>query len=564
MTKAKRLLGLAILLMLMAVFVLGFRLAYPAHRVIAFVLFLASLLSVVVSYRRNYRLLHAKKEQLRQKARPFAPHCIVAALLLLFFYVAWVLFPVDKSPLANMTPDELREEIHADIGNYLILRRSVDDLLEVAKERHLLDRKVDALSMEERDEVRELWRDMVMLFLEFDMLKEKYRGFYQVDYVSLPDLHSDAFMLAYMAYVTQYDACLQVEELVEQSDFLNNLLNEEWRGIPPKSYYIMKQRLTKSRVLLRMNAGAAYYQLIKGSTTIDPAIIADFRNRRDRFFKGLGVKLDLFVRNPLDRLERAATETILPIQKKLAVQMSYIRTTHRDYLISPALLDQYKSSLEPGDIMFQRRNWHMTNIGIPGFWPHAVLYVGTPSELASYFSELESDPLKELQACNPIAYSVLLKNDSDGYPMRVIEAIRPGVVLQSLETSGRCDYLGVIRPNVTKEQKFSALLNAFAQYGKPYDLDFDFATDNELICSELVYKSYKAANLPLTPKVFNGRLILPPNWMVTQIVQNMGSDQAFSFVLFLDALEKEKRVVERNEQMFRQSPNRPKWDIMQK
>ncbi|MBN2684915.1 MAG: hypothetical protein JXR40_06520 [Pontiellaceae bacterium] len=560
----KRLLALSVFLVLAAIFVLGLRIAYPAHRTLALILLGLSWLPLFVSYRRNALAMSAGKQRIREKARPFIPHMVVGGILLLVFYVVWQLFPVYESPLADMKPDELREEIKADLDTYLILRRSIDDALEQARDQCLLECDVKTLSMEKREAIRSLWRDMVMLFLEFDMLKEKYRGFYQIDYVSEPELHSDAFMLAYMAYVGQYDACLQVVEMVENSEFLDDLLNEEGQGVPEESYYTMKQHLTKSRVMIRMNAGAAYYQLVKGSTTIDPEIVEDFRTRRDRFYKGLGKKLELFAKNPLDRLERTAFETMLPIQKKVAVQMSYIRMTNRDYLITPQMIGRYKDRFEPGDIMVQRRNWHMTNIGIPGFWPHAALYVGTPAELEAYFSELDIDPLKTLQEHAPIAYSVLLKNDADGYPMRVIESIRPGVVLQSLETSTRCDYLGVIRPNLSKKDKFKALLEALEQYGKPYDLNFDFATDNEQVCSELVYKAYKCSPLPLEPIVSSGRLMLAPNELARQASANMGPEAAFSFVLFLDAVEKDDTIVECDERAFQESVNRPKWDIMQR
>ena len=560
----KRLLALSVFLVLTAIFVLGMRVAYPNHRTVALVLLGLSLLPLSVSYRRNNLVMTARKERIREIRRRFIPHMVVGAILLSVFYVVWQLFPVYKSPLADMKSDDLREEIKADLDTYLILRRSIDDVLELAREECLLECDVKTLSIEKSVEIRSVWRDIVMLFLEFDMLKEKYRGFYQIDYVSEPELHSDAFMLAYMAYVGQYDACLQVVEMVEKSEFLDNLLNEAGEGIPEKSYYTMKQRLTKSRVMIQMNAGAAYYQLVKGSTTIDPEIAADFRMRRDRFYKGLGEKLELFAKNPLDRLERKAFETMLPIQKKVAVQMSYIRMTNRDYLITPQMIGRYKERLEPGDIMVQRRNWHMTNIGIPGFWPHVALYVGTPAELEAYFSELDIDPLKTLQEHAPVAYSVWLKNDADGYPMRVIESIRPGVVLQSLEKSTRCDYLGVIRPNLSKEEKFKALLEAFEQYGKPYDLNFDFATDNEQVCSELVYKAYKCSSLPLEPNVNNGRLMLLPNELAREAIANMGPGAAFSFVLFLDAVEKDDTIVERDERAFQESVNRPKWDMMQR
>lgn len=564
MLKNKRLLLVTLFLVLAAIVVLGMRIAYPYHRVVAFVLLGLGWIPLVMSYRINRRLLHVQKIIIRKKTRPFLPHAVVAVILLIAFYVTWVLFPVEKSPLTDLSSAELRSEINADLDSYLMLRQTADDFVKEMGESHLLERKVDNLSPMERRRVRSLWRDGVMTFLEFDLLKEKYRGFYQIDYVAEPQLHSDAFMLAYMAYVTQYDACLKIIGMVGNNDFMETLLNEPGEGIPADSYYFMKQRLTNPRVMLRMNAGAAYYELIKQNVSIDHDVVADFEKRRTDFFQTLGGHADIFIDNPLDTLERAAFETILPVQKEVALQMSHIRTTNRDYFITPEILEKYQSRLEPGDIMLERRNWHMTNIGIPGFWPHSALYVGSPKEIDAFFSDLGIHPMEIIKTRYPAVYRALMASDAAGHPMRVIEAIRPGVVLQSLETSARCDYLGVIRPNLTKAEKFKALLTAFSNYGKPYDLNFDFTTDNALVCSELVYKAYRAAaSLPLKTEIIDGRRLLPPNRLAEEAIEHMGRDKAFSFVLFLDGVEKNDSVVARDKAAFAQSWQRPKWDIMQ-
>jgi hypothetical protein len=564
MLKNKRLLLLTLAAVLAAVVVLGMKIAYPSHRLIAFSLLGLGWIPLLISWQINRRLLHVQRKKLKKKTRPFRAHIIVAILLVVAFYVTWTLFPVEKSPLADLPPDELRAELAEDFSSYLMLRETADDFAAAFRENRLLSKDVSALTKKERTEIRERWRDGVMAFVEFDLLKGKYRGFYQIDYVAEPELHVNAFLLAYMALITQYNTCLQIVELVEDNAFMETLLNEVGEGIPPESYFFMKQRLTHPNVVLRLNAAAAYYELVKKDITLDPIVVSDFENRRKNFFQSLGSNAAIFIENPLSVLERAAFETLLPVQKNVAVQMSYIRTTDRDYLITPEMLAEQQPKLQPGDILIQRRNWHMTNIGIPGFWPHVALYVGTPDELNTYFSELGFQPLETIKALYPDVFQILETSDEEGFPMRVIEAIRPGVVFQSLETSAHCDYLAVIRPNLGKASTFKALMAAFSNYGKPYDLNFDFTTDNELVCSELVYKAYKAGgSLPLKPEVISGRRLLPPNRLAEQAVESMGPDGAFSFVLFLDAVEKTHEVKLGDVAAFKESWQRPKWDVLQ-
>ena len=563
MLKNKRLLLVSLLLVVLGGAVLGLKAGYPNHRLIAALFWVVSWIPLVISYRTNQRLVRTGKVILKRKGKPYAPHAVVAVVLLIVFYIAWVLVPVETSPLVKMSPGELQQEIADDINTYLMLRETADDLAQQFESNGLLRRDVNTLSEEERLEIRRLWRDGVMAFIEGDMLKTKYRGFMQIDYTVQPALHADAFFIAYASYICQYDACLKFCEMVGDNEFMETLLNEPGDGIPAESYFAMKQRLTHPEVILRLNAGAAYYELVKKEMTVSPELKEDFEARRHSFFKRQGVNPEMFIENPLDVLERNVFKAWLPVQKNVAVQMSYIRTAKREYFITPEILAEYRDRLQPGDILVERRNWHMTNIGIPGFWPHTALYIGTLDELDAAFDQLgfnASDKIKELY---PEVAATLGRTDEDGYPLCVLESIRPGVIFQSLEKSAKCDYLGVVRPDLPQLEKFNALLAAFSHYQKPYDLNFDFTTDNTLVCSELVYKAYQSSGrLPFKPEVINGRLLLPPNEMVEQIAAHLRD--AFSFVLFLDASQKEGRVEEGTRESFIKSWSRPKWDIMQK
>jgi hypothetical protein len=224
------------------------------------------------------------------------------------------------------------------------------------------------------------------------------------------------------------------------------------------------------------------------------------------------------------------------------------------------------------DVLLERRNWYVTNIGLPGFWPHAALYVGDLETLDGYFEEdivrartgkpRLSEYLRERKAK---VFAALERKDAHGYSMSVLEAISEGVVFQSFEHSGNADYLAVMRPALAPREKLEALLRAFEYHEKPYDFDFDFITDESIVCSELVYKSLEGVGelgFELSPSA--GRVLLTPNQIAQKFDREYDAElRSFSFVAFLDGSEAEQTAHARDAVALRESWRRPKWDIVQ-
>jgi hypothetical protein len=246
-------------------------------------------------------------------------------------------------------------------------------------------------------------------------------------------------------------------------------------------------------------------------------------------------------------------------------------------LISAAQIDWLAPQAQPGDVLVERRNWYLSNLGLPGFWPHAEFYVGTAAELSA---ALDKDPTVIavygaagltgwLQANTPTAWQFYVGLAADGKPHRILEAISDGVVFSSLNEAAQADYVGVLRPRLTALERARAIAKAFAQIGKPYDFDFDFLTLDTLVCSEVVYQAYLPQSavqtgllLPLTEVM--GRKTLPPNDIVRVFDQQFGTDaQQFDFVAFLDGREATKNAVFGTVDDLRASWRRPKWDLSQ-
>jgi hypothetical protein len=276
-------------------------------------------------------------------------------------------------------------------------------------------------------------------------------------------------------------------------------------------------------------------------------------------------------------------KAIFPIQKDVAEWMGDTRVHRQGQpLITREQAAALLPRLEPGDIVVVRQNWYLSNIGLPGFWPHAELYLSRPEELAAYF---DSDPevlaWAQAQPEHATSLTALLARrfpekwrsyggkDLLGDDVRIVEAISEGVSFTGLGHAFMTDYLAVMRPRLSKLEKAKALARAFAYQGRPYDFDFDFLSDATLVCTELVYKSYAPARgqqgLKLPLVTVAGRPTLPANELVRLFdAEYDRPDRQLDFVAFLDGREQAKVAVESDVASFRQSHRRLKWDIAQK
>ncbi|GAF92281.1 unnamed protein product, partial [marine sediment metagenome] len=256
----------------------------------------------------------------------------------------------------------------------------------------------------------------------------------------------------------------------------------------------MKKTASHPDTLVRLSAGRIYLGLVRKEITCRGSLVAFVQEDLQSITRMLGSRPDSLIDSPLDVFEKTASVLWFPLQKSVAAQMSVTRTMDRENFVSRELIAEHRDAFEPGDIVLERRNWFMSNAGIPGFWPHVALVIGTPAQLDRTFKgipALAGTSASEVIAKRfPAAWRKLNTRDKEGFPYSILEALRPGIILTSLEESANADYLAVLRPRVSREDKFKAVQAALSHYGKPYDFDFDFATDNELVCSELVHKAY--------------------------------------------------------------------------
>jgi hypothetical protein len=141
--------------------------------------------------------------------------------------------------------------------------------------------------------------------------------------------------------------------------------------------------------------------------------------------------------------------------------------------VTSDILGSIAAFLEPGDVIVTRHAKALTNLFIPGFWPHAALYVGTREQ-------------HEIGAINMTpTIDELWAND-----ICVLEARKDGVLLRPLTDTLAVDTFVVLRPNLDAQIICRAIERALSHEGKMYNFDFDFFSSDRVVCTEVVYRAY--------------------------------------------------------------------------
>lgn len=440
---------------------------------------------------------------------------------------------------------------------------------------------VSLLSNEQRADAINSWQVFNEYITARELTAERYKALLQANLLNRNNFN------AYRAiFISNYRFSLELIDLIESSPSLAILLNEEQKqlGIPADSYRDFKKFYLNPVIASRF---AGLEVLSKTSMKID----SDSDKRRAnnnikndsriiwQYAKRRG--LQLTVKNTQSLISTSASRLLFPVQVDVAQWAGNVRVKRKGQpLISPQQIKEMPNTLEPGDILLERREWYLTNVGIPGYWPHAALYIGTADQREKFFNDAEVQLWLQSQGVNSDSFENLLKSrypnsyqlsqgKDQGHPIRVIEAIAEGVVFTSLEHSAAADSMAALRPRLSKIEKAKALLNAFSYQGRPYDYNFDFVTDNSLVCSELIYKAYQPSatqlGLQLPLKSMAGRLLMPANLIAQLYSEQFGTaQQQMDLVWFLDGNEYDKQATLASTETFKQSWTRKKWHILKK
>lgn len=193
-----------------------------------------------------------------------------------------------------------------------------------------------------------------------------------------------------------------------------------------------------------------------------------------------------------------------------------------------------KETLRPGDVLLEKTPFRLTDTFIPGHWGHVAIWVGTEEDLKAL--GVWDDPVVK-------PYQNEIRQGKS-----IVEALRPGVTLNTVEHFLNIDDLGVLRrnPALDTETLRHHILLAFRQIGKAYDFNFDVEKTDKIVCSELAYAVYTDMVWP-TDKAL-GRFTISPDNVALKALSN----GPFELVLFYhDGQLVTDRPVERMAELMR-------------
>ena len=166
-----------------------------------------------------------------------------------------------------------------------------------------------------------------------------------------------------------------------------------------------------------------------------------------------------FMRHSLKRRQKSVWKNILFSIFEMAgsdiadLKVPFLKPLNAPKRVTCDVIRDLKSHLQPGDVFVTRHDDAMSNVFLPGFWPHSALWIG--------------------------------EHDTD-----ILEAKKDGVLYRNVDETLQVDAFTVLRPKLAPADIQTALGRARDHVGKLYDFVFDFRTSDRLVCTEVIYRAY--------------------------------------------------------------------------
>ena len=340
---------------------------------------------------------------------------------------------------------------------------------------------------------------------------------YKID----PALRLKALMLSLGAALTLYDNYMLGIVVFERDDRLRKVVNDPDTGFGLISNKLAEATLAANSVEVRHRARRAieFYEqekesLMQAGEDSDFAYLMQLIESSPSFnyVKKIRVgeiaanKFIAFEKLTTDMLDDARSEGLNVVSGLFGNTVGLYEARKGKLANDEAAKKNIQSVLQPLDILLEKTPFRLTDKLIPGHFGHVAIWTGTKAELID--AEVWDEAVIQ-------QYADLISTDRDPHSKdqrQVIEALRNGVQLNTLDHFMNVDDIAILRPvfdeDATDTLTKQALMLAFRQIGKEYDFNFDVNTTDKIVCSELAYVSFPSIDWP-TQKTLGRHSISP-------------------------------------------------------
>lgn len=329
-----------------------------------------------------------------------------SALALALVAARFAVTAIDRpNPLSVLDAPAFAAALQLDGRQYRDLRRGLDgviaDLGEVTAPLRAHGGTV-LPSADQEARLVDLWVRFVDTAFALDQVRRTYESYKGIDLSRHERVrHLQGFLLTYAAELSLFEAGDRVFTLLDRNANVVKLLDRPRpeHGLAGGSVAFVREELAGLTDASRVIAGASYLRSLGALYDVAAEVDAAGTGWLRREVEDLIARLEpdhalaLTARATAHDAApalRTARHLALPAQAGIAELMGDTRVARvgRD-LVDEPMRQRLASQLQPGDILLARKNWYLSNIGLPGFWPHAVLYVGDDDTLRAAF---DGDP----------------------------------------------------------------------------------------------------------------------------------------------------------------------------
>lgn len=294
-----------------------------------------------------------------------------------------------------------------------------------------------------------------------------------------------AFAVAFAAACTLVHAAkVLVHELADHKIVQRKLNEPEPRlGIPAGQYTAVYRSLTSPFTAWRIRDAMVFYDANRDAIERlgdDDPLLSEVLAHLARVEQAVRVPAKRYVfarlryRGHAIRRGRAvaAQQALFSILEIAGRVISELRRPWHIKRVNDEVCAQIAALLKPGDVIASRHDDAMTNLFLPGYWPHASLHVG------------------QCAWCRELAQVPAAVQGKWRDPLRVLEAKKDGVLLRAIEETLAVDAVTILRPRLEPAEVACGIARALEHEGKLYDFNFDFFRTDRLVCTGVIYRAY--------------------------------------------------------------------------